>query len=309
MAYTLYNSAIKQYDALVDGQSSIFEKDKVKVEGDKVTVKNTSEGKSIPVVFMDIDETVLNNYAYQNWLVLNKKSFSAETWDAFVQDKKAVKIAGAIEFIKHVWSKGGVVMFNSNREQENQLTPTKENLVAQGLDAKYMPKWIWWMQGVDLSKDKPWDNIKKDDKGKRVKSYKEERMNLVSSDKKWDLSAETEGANAVSFKVVMRVGDNFDDFNDIASKDKLNPERNKVLDDTHKLFGNFDVNTKGVKYTKGTDGKVTKADETWAESYVLIGGNSSYGGWEAGLAEKYYSLTPDKQAEALKKAFDALKWK
>ncbi|MGZ9413151.1 HAD family acid phosphatase [Mycoplasma sp. Z386] len=308
MAYTLYQSAMKQFDTLVEGQTSVFELDKVKTNGEHVTVTNTTEGKSIPVVFMDLDETVLNNYAYQNYLVLHKQTFNADSWNQFVQDKKAKKIAGAIEFIKHVWSKGGVVMFNSNREQENQLEPTKANLVAEGLEAKYMPKWIWWMQGVDLTKDKPWDHIQKDANGKRVKSAKEARMNLVSSDKKFDLSAEQSGATAVSFKVVMRVGDNFDDFNDIASAKKSNTDRKTVLETTKKLFGNFDVNTKGIKYTK-KDGKVTHENETWAEGYVLIGGNASYGGFEEGLAEGYYGLSDDKKVAALKAALNSLKWK
>ncbi|MCU9938325.1 hypothetical protein NWQ34_01195 [Mycoplasmopsis felis] len=68
MSYTLYNSAKKQFDTLVKGQPEVFETDKVKVDANgNVTISNTTEGKAIPVVFMDIDETVLNNYSFQNW--------------------------------------------------------------------------------------------------------------------------------------------------------------------------------------------------------------------------------------------------
>lgn len=34
------------------------------------------------------------------------------------------------------------------------------------------------MQGVDLSQNDPWNHIKKDNNGKRVKTDKEERMNF-----------------------------------------------------------------------------------------------------------------------------------
>ncbi|WP_322949719.1 HAD family acid phosphatase [Mycoplasmopsis cynos] len=307
MTLTQYNSAIKQFDALVDSQSDVFDLTKVKVENEKVKISNTDNGKSIPVVFMDIDETILNNYAYQNWLVLHKQSFSSKTWDEFVKAKISKKLAGAFEFIEHVWKKGGVVFFNSNREQENQLEPTKQNLIAQGLPAKYLEKWVWWMQGVDLSKDKPWMHIKKEN-NKRVKTEKEERMNLVNS-KKLDLSGDNQvEANNVSFKVVMRVGDNFDDFNDIASVNKSNKERNDILKEIGPLFGNFSKEVKGIKYTKA-NGMIKKENESWAEGYVLIGGNSSYGGFEKGLDKNYYKLSKEDQVKALKNAFNEWKWK
>ncbi|WP_025755575.1 HAD family acid phosphatase [Mycoplasmopsis cricetuli] len=309
MTINLYQAAIKQFDALVSGQSDVFDNSKVKVENNKVTVSNTENGKSIPVVFMDIDETILNNFAYQNWLVLNHQTFNQNSWNDFVQDKQSIKIDGAFEFIDYVWKHGGVVMFNSNREQENQLIPTRENLISQGLNKSYLPDWTFWMQGVDLSKDKPWSNIQKDSNNKRIKSAKEARMNLVNS-KIWDLTTEGENfGNAVSLKTVMRIGDNFDDFNDIASKDKTNEQRNKVLEDTGKLFGNFDPNTKGIKFTKNEKGEIIKSEENWSESYVLIGGNSSYGGWESGLSEKYFTLNKKDQIKALDNALNSLLWK
>lgn len=306
MSYNLYMAAIKQFDALKN--QDVFELNKVSVNENNVTVSNTSSGKSVPVVFMDIDETVLNNYAFQNWLVLNNKSYNSKNWDAFVQDAVSVALPGAIEFIKHVYANGGVVMFNSNREQLNQVEPTIKNLVKEGLEAKYLPKWTFWMQGVDLENPKPWTAIKKDANGKRVKSHKESRMNLVNSKESWDLSEDGVSGNAVSFKTIMRVGDNFNDFNDLAT-DTTNEERNKVLhNDTMKLFGNFDVKTKGVKFTKNDKNELVKENTSWAESYVMIGGNASYGGFESGLAKGYYGLPAAKQLEAMKKAMEKLSW-
>ncbi|TDV24080.1 5'-nucleotidase (lipoprotein e(P4) family) [Mycoplasmopsis mustelae] len=311
MALSQYRSAMKQFDALVDSQKNVFELDKAKIDPktSKLTVSNTSENKSIPVVFMDIDETILDNFGYQHWLVANNASFSPETWNEFVQDKVSKKIPGAFEFIDHVYKKGGIVMFNSNREQKNQLIPTRENLIKEGLNKAYLPDWVFWMQGVDLNTDKPWANIKEDENGKRIKSHKEERMNLVNS-KKWNLSVNGQDfGDAVSLKTVMRIGDNFDDFNDIRSANQTNEQRKDIVNkELGKLFGNFDSNVKGIKYTKDAQGNAIKSEESWAEGYVQIGGNASYGGWVSGLAAGFNGFTNDKKLKTVEDLTNALKW-
>jgi len=87
-------------------------------------------------------------------------------------------------------------------------------------------------------------------------------MNAMNEHKKgYDLS-EFGSGNAVVLKTVMRIGDNFDDFNDNASKGKLNSERVALLKEYGKLFGNFDINNKGVKYEKNQNGQMVKSDET-----------------------------------------------
>ncbi|WAM04692.1 hypothetical protein [Mycoplasmopsis cynos] len=45
------------------------------------------------------------------------------------------------------------------------------------------------------------------------------------------------------------------------------------------------------------------------EGYVLIYGNSSYGGFEKGLDKNYYKLSKEDQVKALKNAFNEWKWK
>lgn len=306
MTLNLYNSAKKQFDAMI--KQEVFDTNKITVENDKIKIENPEAGKAIPVVFMDIDETILNNFAFQNYLVLNNKMFNPQIWNQFVQDAQSKEIKGAFDFIRYVWSKGGVVMFNSNREQENQKTPTLNNLVNEGLDKKYLPDFVWWMQGVDLTKLDPWNHIKKEN-NKRVKSEKEERMNFINEHTQgFDLSSYNQSGNAVVFKTVMRIGDNYNDFNDIAIGKKLNKDRNKLLQDNGKLFGNFDINVKGIKYKKQADKTVVKEDETWSESYVLIGGNASYGGFESALDNDYYSLDKIKQTKALKEALQTLSW-
>ncbi len=293
MTKTEYKAAEAMFDKLKI--QTKFETTKV----DKATaaVKNTAANKSIPVVFMDIDETVMSNIAYQNYNVLNGKGFSPVTWDSWVQSQKAAKIAGAIDFIKHVWGNGGVVMYNSDRKQFGQKDATVKNLIANGLDKKYLPDWAFWMQGIDETKDKPWLS------NKNSHTHKEARMDAMNNHATYDLSndkAVSGSGDKVSLKTVMRIGDNFNDFNDYATKHKTNKERREVF--KNHLQDNFgSTNTPGKIYNAKTN---TWSEEAWNEGYVQIGGNTSYGGWEEGLKEGYYKL---KLKDQLKAQLDGLK--
>lgn len=305
MTKNAYVTAKESFDKLLKAQENVFTSQNVTYtpgtnnQPGKLVVKNTESNKAIPVVFMDIDETVLNNYAYQNYVLIAKKSYNPKSWEEFVKSEVSTELDGAIDFINHVYKNGGVVMFNSNREQETQKEATINNLVKVKMDKALLPDWVFWMQGVDLnaSDKKPWNHIKKDEKGKRVKSSKEDRMNFVN-DNKLDISQTGfEFGNAVQFKTIMRVGDNFDDFNDNASKKKGVSERNAVLDSTLKLFGNSDASVKGVRYEVNDKKELVKKDEDWAESYVMIGGNASYGGFIDALDKDIYKKSDSEKLE------------
>ncbi|MHA3838606.1 HAD family acid phosphatase [Mycoplasma sp. VS1572C] len=270
MGMQTYASAARLFDKMITQPN--VDLTKVNTTGETVTVTATEEGKFIPVVFMDLDETVLNNFAFQNYLVKNNTFFSPALWGNFVNQANAKEVAGAINFIKHVWSKGGVVMFNSNRDQQGQLEPSKKNLTDLGLDAKFMPQWIWWMQGTD-NKSNPKDFNQENN---NIKVSKEQRMHWINNNK-----LNINGVQA-QFKVVMRVGDDISDFNDNFSKKPniTNAEVIAALKDSSnnygKLFGNDSLDVKSVYYNPETKSWET---ENFAASYVLIPGNTSYGSW------------------------------
>lgn len=83
-------------------------------------------------VIMDLDETVLDNVAFQGELALRRTSFSPELWNVWVGMKKASAIPGAIDFINYAQSRGVTVFFVTNREAA-QETATRENLAALGV--------------------------------------------------------------------------------------------------------------------------------------------------------------------------------
>ena len=84
------------------------------------------------VVVMDIDETVLDNSAYQVNLDQTGTRFTPATWDAWVKSEKATLVPGAKAFIQHVFKMGGKLglVTNRNRQLDNH---TWRNLLANGI--------------------------------------------------------------------------------------------------------------------------------------------------------------------------------
>jgi 5'-nucleotidase (lipoprotein e(P4) family) len=106
----------------------IFELAKRQVEGKAKALPKGSWG-----VVMDIDETILDNSAYQAEVEKDGKGFDPSTWDNFVFKKKSPALTGAVDFIHYVQlTLGGRVALVTNRVA-TQCGVTKENLAAVGV--------------------------------------------------------------------------------------------------------------------------------------------------------------------------------
>ncbi len=100
----------------------------------------------MPAVVLDIDETVLDNSAYQARLIKNGGQWQPATWDHWVSEKAAIAIPGAIAFIERARVQGVSVVYITNRRcsaRENsgaapannpcpQKSDTLENLATAG---------------------------------------------------------------------------------------------------------------------------------------------------------------------------------
>jgi acid phosphatase len=84
-----------------------------------------------PAVMLDVDETVLDNSAYQVWMMENNQSFSTKTWDQFCAARISTAIPGALEFTKYADSKGVKVFYVSNRGA-NTEQDTRANMEKLG---------------------------------------------------------------------------------------------------------------------------------------------------------------------------------
>jgi len=133
-----------------------------------------------PAVVLDVDETVLDNSAYQAWNVTAGTSFDPKTWTSFVNSQMSVPVPGALEFAQYAASKGVKVFYVTNRTKEEEPA-TRENLemyqfplsdkVDTILTAQEQPDW---------------------------KSAKSTRRAFVAKD----------------YRILLNIGDNFSDFTD-----------------------------------------------------------------------------------------------
>jgi 5'-nucleotidase (lipoprotein e(P4) family) len=110
-----------------------------------------------PAVILDLDETAIDNSAYEAGLVVDGRDFDPKTWDAWTKAEQAKAIPGAVEFGNYAASKGVKVFYVSNRNAD-QKEATERNLQALGfpmggnvdtfLMQKDRPEWAAGGKGV-----------------------------------------------------------------------------------------------------------------------------------------------------------------
>lgn len=153
-----------------------------------------------PAVVLDLDETAMDNSAYQAGLVTTNGEFSSKTWDAWVKAEKATAVPGAVEFTQYAESKGVKVFYVTNRNAD-QEEPTRRNAQALGFP----------MGGnVDtflMSKEKPdWGSAKGT---RRAYIAKEYRIVLLFGDNFGDFSDAYNGSEADRLKAFEAAKEHF----------------------------------------------------------------------------------------------------
>ncbi len=84
-----------------------------------------------PAVVLDADETLIDNSAFQAWMVLNDTTFTPKLWTQFVSAEMSGAIPGAVEFAKYADSKGVKVFYVTNRTAAEE-EPTRRNMQKLG---------------------------------------------------------------------------------------------------------------------------------------------------------------------------------
>jgi acid phosphatase len=80
-----------------------------------------------PAIIVDVDETMLDNSAYQAWNISSGKPFGNETWKAFVEAKISTAIPGAVTFVRYANARGIKVFYVTNRTEDMEAA-TRENM-------------------------------------------------------------------------------------------------------------------------------------------------------------------------------------
>lgn len=84
-----------------------------------------------PAVVLDLDETVLDNSAYEARLAREGRTYSEEDWNRWCEERKAGAVPGAIEFLSYARSRGVTPIYISNRDHSVEQA-TRDVLVRLG---------------------------------------------------------------------------------------------------------------------------------------------------------------------------------
>jgi len=102
------------------------------------SVARTDPQYTKPAVVMDLDETVIDNAAFQSSLYQRGLEYTPELWAEFERSGVARigAVPGALEFIEHAESLGVTVVYLSNRNERNidATSATLERLGINGED-------------------------------------------------------------------------------------------------------------------------------------------------------------------------------
>ena len=85
-------------------------------------------------VILDADETILDNSEYERRRFLADSGYTDASWLAWVNERAAAAVPGAVDFTKRVRALGGRVIVVTNRA-DSLCGPTRANLASIGVEA------------------------------------------------------------------------------------------------------------------------------------------------------------------------------
>lgn len=103
-------------------------------------VASAKQGDKPLAVVSDLDETLLDNSAYDAGLIGRDAGYSGKTWTEWENAALALAVPGAVDFAKYAASKGVELFYVTNRDQAG-FDGTLKNLTALGFpfaDAKHL---------------------------------------------------------------------------------------------------------------------------------------------------------------------------
>jgi 5'-nucleotidase (lipoprotein e(P4) family) len=156
-----------------------------------------------PAVILDVDETVLNNSAYQAGLVLDGKVYDSDSWNEWCQQVRATAIPGAVGFTRRARDKGVAVFYVTNRRKVVEEA-TRENLTKLGFPLE-----------SPGDSDRVWT---RGEHGNEDGDKSERRRNIASQ-----------------YRVLLLIGDNLDDFLSLGRAPA--EERRRAIDDYASYWG------------------------------------------------------------------------
>ena len=160
----------------------------------------TYSGSKPVAIIVDADETVIDNSAYEAWLIGQDFGYSSKTWTPWMAAGEAKAMPGAAAFLNYAKGRGVEVFYVTNRKMVG-YEGTEKNLKALGFP-----------------------NVDKKHLLLRTKSSdKQERRVIVSED----------------YKFALLMGDNLNDFLSVFAKKSVADrfaETDKIKEEWGKMF-------------------------------------------------------------------------
>lgn len=85
-----------------------------------------------PAIVTDADETLIDNSPFQARKIRDGQGFVYADWLAWVNERRATALPGAVEFLNHAAERGVTVYFVTNRDAPQEVESTVANLRALG---------------------------------------------------------------------------------------------------------------------------------------------------------------------------------
>lgn len=154
-----------------------------------------------PAIILDVDETVLDNSAFQARMIKQGSDFDIEQWNDWVMEANAEPVPGSLEFTRRAADKGIKIIYLTNREASVE-EGTRKNLQ---------------ILGYPLPADE--DVILSKNERSEWTSDKINRRKFVAD----------------NYRVLMLFGDDLNDF--IPAKDMTVEERMSLVNDNRQRWG------------------------------------------------------------------------
>ena len=157
-----------------------------------------ARGMKPPVIVVDVDETVLDNSRFQAELILRGTAYTPQAWQAWCDRAEAGAVPGAAAFLTYAAQRGVKTFYITNRRQAEKAGTIK-NLISAGFP------------GVTE------ETVMIRDSNSPSKETRREKVRA-------------------SYRIVMLVGDNLNDFSDEFSG-KTIADRSALVDREQAVFG------------------------------------------------------------------------
>jgi acid phosphatase len=142
-------------------------------------VEQTADVSALPpAVVADLDETILDNSAFEARQMRDGQAFSEEVWNRWCEERSALAVPGAVPFLQYARSHGVTPIYITNRDHKVEQA-TRDVLLKLGAP-------------IDTTRDTV----------------------LTRHENGWDASDKSARRRFVAerYRILLLVGDNFEDF-------------------------------------------------------------------------------------------------